>query len=100
MNICLLLVTAFLCFQTTHTFADKDKMRDCRTGRCKIKLNRRLRMLRDLSKSLYPETNVIDITLKTLHNRKDGPFGRYEKESSIGYDIPKIGEFYDMHFIA
>lgn len=90
MKICILVVSALLCFRVTTAAADRGKMTDCKSGRCKIKLNRRLRILRDLSKTLYPDSKIIDITLKTLHNREDGDFGIFDKEGSIGYDIPQI----------
>lgn len=92
MKICILILSALLCLRVTFGTTDKGKIKDCRPGRCKVKLNRRLRTLRDLSKTLYPETNLIDITLKTLHNREEGDFGIYNKEGSIGYDIPEIGK--------
>lgn len=93
MKICTLLVTAFLCFQTTVTIAEKDKMRGCRSGKCKFKLNSRLRILKDLSKAFFPGRNLVDVTLKSLHNRQDGTFGEYKKEEPIGYDIPKFGKY-------
>jgi len=93
MKICTLLVTAFLCFQTTVTIAEKDKMRGCRSGKCKFKLNSRLRLLRDLSKAFFPGKNLVEVTLKSLHNRqKEGTFGDFNAEESIGYDIPKLGK--------
>jgi len=93
MKIRALLVTAFLCFQTTQTIADKDTMRGCRSGKCKFKLNSRLRILRDLSKSFFPGKNFVDSTLKSLHNRRDGTFGEFNSDESNGFDIPKLGKF-------
>lgn len=93
MKICVLLATAFLCFQTTFSFVDTDKMMDCHTGKCKsVKPNRRVRILKDLARNFNIEPTVIDITLKSLHNRKYGTFGQFVQEGSNGYDIPKIGE--------
>ncbi|XP_052811414.1 uncharacterized protein LOC128239027 [Mya arenaria] len=91
MKICALVVTAFLCFHTTLTIAAKDKLRGCRNGKCKFKLNNRLRILRDLSKSFYPGTSSVDIKLKALHSRDmQGTFGEFANQDSIGYDIPKF----------
>lgn len=92
MKICTLLVTAFLCFQTTQTIAEKDKMRGCRSSKCKFKLNSRLRLLRDMSKAFFPGKNLVDVTLKSLHDRQEGTFGEFNTEESNGYDIPKLGK--------
>ncbi|XP_045196537.1 uncharacterized protein LOC123551568 [Mercenaria mercenaria] len=91
MKICVLLVTAFLCFQTTYSFAETDNIMDCHMGKCKsVKPNRRVRILKDLVRNFNLEPTVIDITLKTLHNRKYGTFGEYVEEDSQEHDIPKI----------
>ncbi|KAL4232871.1 hypothetical protein ACF0H5_007558 [Mactra antiquata] len=87
MKICILLLSAYLCFQPISSVTDKARLRECRMGRCKFKLSRRLRLLRDLSKSFYRETNI-DSALKALHNRKGGSFGAYDEEGSN--DIPKL----------
>jgi hypothetical protein len=64
-------------------------------GKCKsVKPNRRVRILKDLVKNFNLEPTVIDITLKTLHNRKYGTFGEYVKEDSHDKDIPKIGKIF------
>lgn len=94
MKICTLIVTAFLCLQTTQIIAEKDKMPRCRSGKCKFKLNSRLRLLRDMTRAFDPRKNLVDVTLKSLHNRQEGTFGEFNSEDSIGYDIPKLGEYW------
>ena len=76
--------------------AARARSRGCRSGRCKYKMNSRLRFLRDLSRSFYPGRNIIDVRLKSINDRKDGNFGTYDEEASIGSDIPKIGKVLDF----
>lgn len=94
MKICAWLVSAFLCFHVSLSFSDTGNIVDCHMGKCKsVKPNRRVRILKDLVRNFNLEPTVIDITLKTLHNRKYGSFGQYVKEDTQDKDIPKIGKF-------
>jgi len=99
MKICTLLVTAFLCLHSSQTLAAKSKMRGCKNGKCKFK-HSRLRILRDLSKTFYPGSRSVDVTLKALHDRDmQGTFGEFQNQDSLGYDIPKFGKFYVIFYV-
>ena len=88
----MLLATFILCLQKEIIFAGKDRTRGCRTWRCKLKQNGRLRYLRDFAKQFYPSANSLELALRSLNERKDGTFGSFNEEESEGYDIPKIGK--------
>lgn len=86
-------ITALLCLQMTQVWAAREKTKGCKSGKCKFKLNSRLRILRDLSQTFYPGTKLVDIKLKSLHSRKlDGQFGKLHTDDTMGYEIPKFGK--------